>query len=493
MLATLFFRFAPSLLLVSPLFAQTPGAASIVNRFGNHHDGNTFTRKDGAYLSGGPGGGCSGPGPCLAAGLADGEYFFQITDPSGSVLLTNDPLSERRVRVEGGKIAQYLGTTRLSGTGGACGALIVRLVPYDTTPFPGGEYKVWLTRVENYDATGAHIFGFDPRLCESDGYRIQGGTPQSMIRGHAFYDEDQSGVWTPARNPNEVALAGWRIELLRNGVLDGWTFADADGSYLFIRDRDGAAYSVRQVAPGGFINELVPGAVWLATTPIASSVNAGSECVAGPEFGAVGFELLPGAGRTHEFWATYNCHYKPDQNPNYPCGQTLLEACEPQWRDALTTRNGAPVNLRKPLSTDLPSASVFVPPPTLTVDFHHAFLDWRNYVRTHPEDHAGFLLSREVAATILNNSCGYMQGVIYIDRHQDGVLVSLEEMLAGAIGLLSETGAGLTGPNDAYQDLRQRMFMCVNEFGTINITGDPSATQVVYARRMGPLFFETPY
>lgn len=493
MLAPLSIRLAALATLLSPAFAQTIGAASVVNRFGLHQDGNAFVRKDGSYLSVGSGGGCSGPGACTAPGLADGEYYFQLTDPAGTVLLTPDPLSERRVRVAGGRIAEYFGTTRISGQGGACGETIVRFVPYDTTPYPGDEYKVWLTRVENFDASGAGIFGFDPRRSESDSFRVRSGVQQSVIRGHAFFDENQSGTWTPGRNSFEVALGGWRIELLRNGVLDGVTYTDADGAYAFIRDRDGAAYTVRQAAPGGFINDHLAGAVWLATTPIEVQVSASSECVAGPELGAVVFELLPGAGRPREFWESYNCHYKPEDNPNFPCGETLLEQCEPAWRGVITTRNGSPVSLRKPISIDLPSASVFAPPP-VGVDFHHAFLEWRNFVRTHPNDHAGFLLSREIACTLLNHSdCGFMQGVLYIDRHQDGVLEPLEGMLDGAIGLLNETGAGLTGPFDPFQDLRQRMIMCTNEFRTINQTADPAAPQVVYARRNGPLFYETPY
>jgi hypothetical protein len=54
-------------------------------------------------------------------------------------------------------------------------------------------------------------------------------------------------------------------------------------------------------------------------------------------------------------------------------------------------------------------------------------------------------------------------------------------------------GAGLTGPNDPFQDLRQMMLMCTNEFGSINNTGDPAAPQVVYSRAQSPSFFETPY
>jgi hypothetical protein len=493
MLATLLLRCAAAALIALPTLAQTPGAALVLNRFGVHAEGNSFVRKDGAYLSGGPGVGCLGPGACASAGLADGDYCFQITDPAGSVLLTTDPLAERCVRVKNGVVAQYLGTTRLVGRNAPCGAIQVRLVPFDTTPQPTSEYKVWLTRIADYDVNGKGVFGFDPRRSKSENFRVQSSSLQTIVRGHKYYDENQDGVWTPLSSANELAIGGWRVELYKNGALDGVTFTDQDGTYIFIRDRDGSSYAVREVAPGGFINDAVPGALWLATAQIESSVTASSECVAGPEFGNVAFELIPRAGRTADAWATHNCgHSNNPDHPHYPCGESLLEDCDPTWREVLTTRNGAPVNLRKPISSDVPSISVFVPPP-LPTSMHHAFNDWRHYENRNPHDHAGFILSREVAATLLSHSCGSMQGTIYIDRFQDGVLVSLEDMLTGVIGLLSETGAGLTGPNDPYQDLRMRMLNCLNEFRTINQTGDPGAPQVVYGPRPSPLSYETPY
>ena len=162
------------------------------------------------------------------------------------------------------------------------------------------------------------------------------------------------------------------------------------------------------------------------------------------------------------------------------------------WREALNTWHGLPVNLRNPVSNDNPHASIFTlrPPPQ---SFCGAFANWKSFANKTSHDHAGYLLSREVAAAILNNTCGFMQGDVLIDRRQDGVLVSFDDMLAGVIGLLSEVGAGLTGPDDPYQDLRMHMIMCTNEFGTINNTGDPSSPQIVYQRSPSPGFFQVPY
>lgn len=489
-----FLRCLPLLLLAVPSRADVPGAAFALNRMGNHVDGNNFPRKDGVYLSGGS------RGACGSVGLTTGVWCFQVTDPAGTVLLTREPIAERCVRVANGVFVEYLGTMRASSAVGPCGALNVRVAPFAATPYPSGEYKIWLTRIEDYDPNGTNLFGFDPALSKSDNFRVNGPGPQAILRGHKFYDHDESGVWNPTLDPLELPVGGWRVEILRDGVLDGVTFTDVDGWYQFIRNRDGATWQIREISPNGFVNDATPGATWYATTPRAGTANATAEYVAGPEFGNLRYELLIGAGRTPSYWSDEDCgdqggdEGEPGEvvTPETDCGRALLEACEPTWRSALTTRNGLPINLRKPVSNDNPSVSVFTPRP-VPVDFDWAFRHWADYIHRNANDHAGFLLSREVAATLLSNSCGYMQGDIRIDRHGDGVLVSLDEMLDGVIGLLSEVGAGLTGPNDPFQDLRMRMQMCTNEFGSINNTGAPAAPQIVYGRSMEAGHFASPY
>lgn len=480
--------FVASILFIAPALAQAPGAAIVLNRVGNPADGNSFARKDAVYLSGGP------TGACGTTGLADGDYYFQITDPSGALLLSRDPIGERAVRVTGGVFAQYLGTTRPSANVGPCSALNLRLAPFAATPLPNREYKLWLTRTADYGPIGAGLFGFDPARSKSENFRVDAIGPQTIFRGNKFYDYDQDGVWNPALEPREVPVGGWRVDILRDGVLDGTTYTDQDGRYTFIRDRDAATWEFREISPNGFINDATAGARWLATTLRTGFANATAEDVPAPQFGNLVFVELLVSGRTPSWWAgACNCNSEnPNTSPTAPCGVDFLQAVDPLWRTALTTRNGAPVNLRKPVSNDNPNASIFVPhqPPQ---SFCGAYANFRSYSNRNPHDHAGFLLSRQVAATILSNTCGFMQGEIYVDRFDDGVLVSLDDMLTGAIGLLSEVGAGLTGPNDPYQDLRMRMIACTNEFGTINNTGDPSSPQVVFTRSNVPEATAAPY
>ncbi len=467
-------------LCASTALGQSGGSTFVLSRLGQHVPGNSFSRNDGVYLSGG-----RAPS-CQSAGLVDGDYYFEITDPAGTVLLTLDSVEERRVRVAGGVFVQYLGSTRVSAPVGPCGALNVRLAPFTTSPYPSREYKVWLTRVEDYDPQGSHVFGFDPARSKSDNFRVGAAGPQSIVRGHKFYDHDGDGVWNPNVDPLEVPVGGWRVEIRRKGVLDGVTYTDQDGWYVFVRDRDQRAWELGEISPNGFVNDGTAGATWLATTPRTGSVAATTEYVAGPEFGNVRYATSVGAGRTVEYWS------EDDHGPGTPGGRPLLEDCDPTWRQALNTHAGIPVNLRTPVSNDNPSASIFtlnMPPQS----FNGAFANWRSYANRTSHDHAGFMLSREVAATLLSTSCGFMPGDILIDRQQDGVLVPLEDMFTGVIGLLSQVGAGLTGPDDPYQDLRDMMLMCLNEFRSINNTGDPSAPQVVFTLESLPGSTGAPY
>lgn len=110
---------------------------------------NHYSSKDLVYLDGGPGPGA----PQEAAGLPDGTYVFQVTDPSGKTLLSTDPAGCRRFTVANGIItgvAPASACAHLTGFDIDHGAVTVQLMPYLDTPNPGGVYKVWVTRVEDF-------------------------------------------------------------------------------------------------------------------------------------------------------------------------------------------------------------------------------------------------------------------------------------------------------------------------------------------------------
>lgn len=135
----------PLLLLVVALstgsvFAALKGAvyttdmtATVVNE--NVH----YALDTDVYLSG-------GPQNKRAAGLPDGTYYFQVTDPSGKVLLSTDDAVCRQLMVVGGRVAGATGPCpHFNGAfNPANGTTPVQLAPFSATPNPGGVYKAWL-------------------------------------------------------------------------------------------------------------------------------------------------------------------------------------------------------------------------------------------------------------------------------------------------------------------------------------------------------------
>ncbi len=177
---------------------------------------NIYASKLDVYLDGGPG----QRAPIGAAGLDEGDYVFQVTDPSGKVLLSTDAARCRQFHVNGnGVIASFtggpasacvsdglllgldgnhdLGTDADHGTDGA---ITVQLMPYLDTPNPGGEYKAWVTRLEDFllgcqalgvagtagldivdcgGKTKGNAHGFIPRHSKTDNFKV-GGSPREI-------------------------------------------------------------------------------------------------------------------------------------------------------------------------------------------------------------------------------------------------------------------------------------------------------------------------
>jgi len=151
--------------------ARLSGAIFTTLVDGSRVNANIYQAKSDVYLDGGPGNGA----PQKAAALPDGDYFFQVTDPSGKVLLSSDAVACRRVQISGGIIVQAYaagGCGHMMGTDQDHNATTVQLMPYDDTPNPGGEYKVWMTPVEDYDVTKGKN-GFIPSDSKTDNFKVR--------------------------------------------------------------------------------------------------------------------------------------------------------------------------------------------------------------------------------------------------------------------------------------------------------------------------------
>jgi hypothetical protein len=166
--------------LPGAIFTTTPDGG-IVN------ENVRYESKLEVYLDGGP----PPNAPQKAAGLPDDYYVFQITDPSGWVLLSDDPSKCRVVEVKDDIIIRLVPPLELPGVTtdtyfkagkgqrpeikchlqddpdgvagargqhdtnidtdwGVNGALVVQMMPFLDTPNPGGVYKAWVTPLAKY-------------------------------------------------------------------------------------------------------------------------------------------------------------------------------------------------------------------------------------------------------------------------------------------------------------------------------------------------------
>jgi hypothetical protein len=193
------------LALTAVAFAHAPsGAIFTTLADGSEVNFNIYSSKDDVYLDGGPGPGA----PQSAAGLDDGIYVFQVTDPSGKTLLSTDNAQCRQFTVTGGVITS-VGSEDLNVCPHATGidldhgSVTVQLMPYNNTPNPGGVYKVWITSVSDFPANclrqvgcngkrGGTVHGFSPAHSKTDNFKVKNPIPVE-IDSRFFYDTNQNG------------------------------------------------------------------------------------------------------------------------------------------------------------------------------------------------------------------------------------------------------------------------------------------------------------
>lgn len=140
---------------------------------------NLYENKSDVYLNGGPQN-CGN-----SNGLPDGLYYFQVTDPSGKTLLSDDAVKFRMVEVKDGVIAGVGGTgNHLEGSEGCNGGKPVQLMPYDDTPNNGGEYSVDLApaaEIEACEGFSADSTTFNFRDCnpssKNDNFKVGEADP----------------------------------------------------------------------------------------------------------------------------------------------------------------------------------------------------------------------------------------------------------------------------------------------------------------------------
>ena len=222
--ATSVLRFAALALAVSATVASAQtsslpltGAIFTTLSDGSRVNANIYSAKCdalGVYLDGGPGPNA----PQGAAGLPDGDYFYQVTDPSGKTLLSTDPQKYRRFTVSAGiitsRVAPQVAGDHDTGTDVDHGAKTVELCPFLDTPNNGGEYKAWVTRVSDFAGNPdlvdsgynpGYFHGFIPAATKTDNFKIK--TRRSVCLTIIKYLENGDGVYNSLTEP----LKTWAV------------------------------------------------------------------------------------------------------------------------------------------------------------------------------------------------------------------------------------------------------------------------------------------
>ena len=211
---------ASVVILMLPAHAAPPlpGAIFTTNVDGTIVNANVqYQSKCDVYLDGGPGQNA----PQGAAGLPDGDYYFQVTDPSGKKLLSTDIVANRRFHVAGGIITAYTGAggpPHPTGIDVDHGAVTIQLAnntcPTDflDTPNNGGVYKAWVTPVGDFkgdptkvdNSCGNGCFhGFLPAASKTDNFKVKGAKVATFCLVVEKVIDDGKG--------NTTLTAGWGI------------------------------------------------------------------------------------------------------------------------------------------------------------------------------------------------------------------------------------------------------------------------------------------
>ena len=207
----------------TPASAHAPSGAiftTVVD--GSEVNFNHYAAKEDVYLDGGPGPGA----PQEAAGLDDGIYVFQVTDPSGKTLLSQDAANCRQFTVSGGLIVDVAPSgacAHVTGVDVDHGATTVQLFPYLDTPNRGGVYKVWVTRVEDF-LLGCAALGVPNGLAVVD-CGDEPGDRHGFIGAHSKTDNFKVGE-------EPIIEIDTRFRSAAGDLLDGYgvTWTDTQGA-----------------------------------------------------------------------------------------------------------------------------------------------------------------------------------------------------------------------------------------------------------------------
>ena len=208
--------------IVASAFADLTGAIFTTDSEGTPVNQNIYTSRLDVYLNGGPAAGGNPNKP--PAGLPDGEYYCQVTEPNGDVLGTSvGSADETPIVVVNGVFAENY----------QLWAILIQpdlSAGYALTSNPGGEYKVWVSTDRNFANNDSKTDNF--KVKEEDGGGEDPVDP--IIHVEKFYDANANGV----HDDGEELIEGWKVLVdgadgYTDVVYTSWTATLEAGDYTF--------------------------------------------------------------------------------------------------------------------------------------------------------------------------------------------------------------------------------------------------------------------
>jgi hypothetical protein len=277
------------------LMAPLPGAVFTTDVNCNGTDLNIYANKTDVYIDG-------GPAHIGSAGLPPGEYYVQVTEPNGDLLGTSVGTTDETPVVvnANGEFAQCYQLSAILRRASNPGPFPVAPDGYDDTTNPGGEYKVWVSRVSNFanDET------------KTDNFKVAADNtqPPGRLNVIKYYDTNTNGV----QDGTEVEITGWEV------------IVGAQANFPSIVETKTTPVGII-VSPGCYTAQEGDATGWIHTTSKIDSkavVSGGTTTIS---FGNVC--LGPGGGLTLGFWSNKN-------------GQALITSTDLQHlRDDFCLRN----------------------------------------------------------------------------------------------------------------------------------------------------------
>ncbi|MGN6513988.1 MAG: hypothetical protein ACTHKZ_10525 [Lysobacteraceae bacterium] len=395
---------------------------------------NQYDTKADVYLSGGPGPNA----PCTAAGLDDGVYVYQITNPSGTVVLSSDDISHREFTVSGGVIVSSNDHPTVPSL---CNGVGVQMAPFDDTPNNGGVYKAWITRKSDYIANGNT---FKPGSTKTDNFHVKEPAlvPETAdLNVYKFYDANGNGAW----DADEVPLFGWAMTVTSSNT----------GAIRLTQSPDGiATFSGLDPANDPYaVTEGNAGAGWHQSAAI---VDGAPVAVANP----VGGLALVAGQTTEVVFGNYCTCRNKGHGPAWwagTSGQTKLNdggTMTPEFK----VLNG--LNLRNPNGTDF-ALNVKTQTDATNYTVLQAWLMGAN------DTNMAYLLSVHLAALRLNIDAGYVKKLNFFPDY-GGTVADLLNDANAALAADGNTPVG--DPNRALQE--ELVAYLVQLEGTIDLIRD---------------------